>query len=292
VLCCTNSDYARSEYCRIEAVQVLDVPGKENRDVLDIRMPDEANPVSEALSQRGIDSVVAAAETLQETWEKCCRFLGFAPSALPRRETNGTVTSFEVMGRPFEMAIDPGWNVRRIDHTDGRTDTTVASFVRQIGGVRIEGVLIVGVWAISVSRAGAISVPREAGTNDRAMFEAIIDAIREWNRYGGKVFYPRGVHVVHVPGLCGADGKPVAHPAFTYLDPGWNDYDRAIRVPLAQCTWHRQYPIRVALPGAPSALEFVFGFDVKGVASDDFATFCRHAYLMDDLVRSLRFEQT
>jgi hypothetical protein len=119
------------------------------------------------------------------------------------------------------------------------------------------------------------------------MFEAIIATIREWNRHG-KILYPRGVHVVHVPALHTAS-QVVAHPAFTYLDPETQsgESDQGLRVPLDKCTWHRKYSIRVAPPHMPSEMEFCFDFDMRGVAHDDFATFCRHAYMMDDLVRGL-----
>lgn len=80
----------------------------------------------------------------------------------------------------------------------------------------------------------------------------------------------------------------VAHPAFTYLDTGRED-DKGKDVPIENCTWHRKYSIWVTPPHMPSDMEFCFDFDMKGVKHDDFATFCRYAYLMDDLVRGLRF---
>ncbi len=282
VICCTNSGYAQSEYCQIEAMQVLDVPGKESRHILDLRIPDEPNAVSEALQKHGSESVVHDEQTMLKTWESCCRFLGVQDSNLPERANYRTPRHFEVAGTPFHMAMDAKWEVRPVGKQIRGGNTVIAFFSQNVGSVTLEGELVVGPWAISL--------PGQADINDREMFEAIISTIREWNRHG-KILYPRGVHVVHVPALHDSR-RLIAHPAFTYLDPGTQsgEQDKGLKVPLSDCTWHRKYCIRVAPPHMPSEMEFCFDFDMRGVAHDDFATFCRYAYLMDDLVRWLGFE--
>lgn len=281
VICCTNSGYAQSEYCQIEAMQVLDVPGKESRHILDLRLPDEPNAISEALQRYGSESVVHEEQILQDTWNSCCRFLGMNSSSLPKRETGGAVNSFDVEGRPFLIALDAGWKIRRAGKQIRGGNTIIAFFSRKVGAVMLEGELVVGPWAIGL--------PGQTDINDRDMFEGIIATIREWNRHG-KILYPRGVHVVHVPALRTAS-QLMAHPAFTYLDPGTQsgEYNKGIQVPLNECIWHRKYCIRVMPPHMPTEMEFCFDFDMKGVACDDFATFCRYAYVMDDLVRGLQF---
>ena len=231
VICCTNSGYAQSEYCQIEAMQVLDMPGKQSRHILDLRLPDEPNAVSDALQKHGSEAVCHHEQTLQNTWESCCRFLGIQCDSLPERTIDGELNRFEVAGRPFLIALDSKWEIRRVDKQIRGGNTVIAFFSRKVGSVTLEGELVVGPWAIGL--------PGQTDSNDRDMFEAIITTIREWNRHG-KILYPRGVHVVHVPSLHTAS-QLVAHPAFTH---------------------------------------------------DDFATFCRHAYLMDDLVRGLSFGKT
>lgn len=281
VICCTNSDYAQSEYCQIEAMQVLDVPGKESRHILDLRIPEEPNALSDALQKYGSESVIHDERELQNTWESCCRFLGVRWDSLPERTRNREVNRFEVAGRPFQIAMDTKWEVKKVGKQIRGGNTVIALFSQKIGSVTLEGELVIGPWAISL--------PGKKDVNDRDMFEAIIATIREWNRYG-KILYPRGVHVVHVPALH-VSQKPIAHPAFTYLDSGMDsgEQEKGLRVPLSQCTWHRKYSILVGAPHMTSDMEFCFDFDMRGVAHDDHSTFCRYAYMMDDMVRGLSF---
>lgn len=277
-LCCTNSGYAASEYCRIEAMQVLDVPGKEHRNILELRMPAEANAISNALLSHGSKSVVVAESDLQDTWRQCCEFLGVKSDDLPERESGGQTVLLEMDDRPFTINISSEWSVMNFDMQRGLGNVAIAGFTRKIGSICLECVLNAGPWAISLLE--------DCQSDDRAMFEAITATLRGWNR-AGKVFYPKGVHVVHVPALHTATQR-VGHPAFTYLDPDRDDYGGR-EVPIEKCVWHRKYSIRVTPPHMPSEMEFCFDFDMRGVAHDDFATFCRYAYMMDDLVRGLKF---
>lgn len=178
------------------------------------------------------------------------------------------------------MAMDAKWEVRPVGKQIRGGNTVIALFSQRIGSVTLEGELVIGPWAISL--------PGHTDVNDRDMFESIIKAFKYWNHRQGKIYYPRGVHVIHIPALHSEDTAMVAHPAFTYLDTGRED-DKGKDVPIENCTWHRKYSIWVTPPHMPSDMEFCFDFDMKGVKHDDFATFCRYAYLMDDLVRGLRF---
>ncbi len=274
IICYTNAGYAHSEYCQIEAMQVLDVPGKENRHILDLRMPEEPNVVSAKLQQKGSSAVIVDEQSLEETWSQCCEFLRIQKDTLPKREMAGRFIRLAVGKTPFHMEINEDWSVIGINHDNIK----IANFIRKIDKISLECLLTVGPWHIDL--------PDGAQSENREMFDAIIEEFNEWNR-DGKIFYPRGVHVVHVPALHNTY-QLTAHPAFTYLDSGSDVYDGR-EVPIEKCTWHRKYIIRVTPPHMPSEMEFCFDFDMRGVAHDDFATFCRYAYLMDDLVRGLRF---
>lgn len=278
-LCCTNAGYSASEYCRIEAMQVLDVPGKEHRNILELRMPAEPNAISTALQQKGSDAVSVDEQTLGETWSQCCEFLGIPNETLPRRETGGHIVRLNVAETQFHINIDDRWSVNEyikpvVPIKLGNIIS--AGFTREIGTVCLECILIVGPVTIVFPEG-----------DDRAMFEALIDGMRMMNRMG-KILYTKGVHVVHVPALHNTS-QLYAHPAITYLDPDRDDYDGR-QVPIEKCVWHRKYSIQVTPPHMPSPMEFVFDFDMRNVAHDDFVTFCRHAYMMDDLVRGLGFD--
>ena len=275
-ICCTNSGYAASEYCRIEAMQVLDLPGKEHRNILELRMPDEPNAISNALQSRGSKSVVVEGARLQETWRQCCEFLGINCDDLPEREKGGQTLRLEMANRPFSLCISSEWSVTTLNKRMGHGNIKIANFTRKIGEICLECVLKIGPWAIDL--------PDGTRSDDREMFEAITGTLGGWNQ-AGKIFYPKGVHVLHVPALHTSTQR-VGHPAFTYLDPDRDDYGGR-QVPIEKCVWHRKYCIRVTPPHMPTDMEFCFDFDMRGVAHDDFATFCRHAYLMDDLVRGL-----
>jgi hypothetical protein len=277
VICCTNSGYAQSEYCRIEAMQVLDVPGKESRHILDLRLPDEPNAVSEALQRHGSEAVYHEEQTLQNTWDRCCQFLRLDNSNLPKREEGGDRNRFELAGRDFYLATDSRWEIKRVNKLISRNNTVIAFYSRKVEAVTLYGELVVSPNAVL-----------HFSGNQRDDFESAIKAIPEWNRAVGKILYPRGVHVVHLPALHSVL-QAVAHPAFTYLDPDRNDYSDARDVPIEKSVWHRKYIIRVTPPHMPTDMEFYFDFDMRGVAHDDFATFCRYAYMMDDLVRGLSF---
>jgi len=278
VICCTNAGYAQSEYCQIEAMQVLDVPGKKSRHILDLRMPGEPNTISVALQQKGSGSVIVDEHSLEDAWSQCCAFLGLPIGPLPKREMGSNMVHLKAGKVPFHIHIDESWSLNEVNGPMGHGNIRIARFIRKIGKVCLECELKIGPWAIGL--------PDGVQSNDRAMFEAIIGAFNKWNQEG-KIFYPRGVHVVHVPALH-SGLQVVAHPAFTYLEPDRDDYGGR-QVPIENCTWHRKYSIRVTPPHMPTDMEFCFDFDMRGVAHDDFKTFCRYAYLMDDLVRGLGF---
>jgi len=280
VICCTNSSYAQSDYCRIEAMQVLRIPGKKAGDILNLQMPDDDNEMSNAMQKYGCKAHALKENRLEPAWGEICQFLHLPASTLP---TNRTVNPIELKAdnRSFQLVTDPEWVIRDTHQGINKLNTVVATFRRQVGSICIDGNLTVGPWTIEL--------PANAEMRDRDLFEAIIkEANKYWNQKQGKIYYTRGVHVIHIPALCSETGALVAHPAFTYLDTGRDDYEGR-NVPIEKCTWHRKYSIRVAPPYMPTKVEFCFDFDFKGIAHDDFKTFCRHAYLMDDLVRGLRF---
>ncbi len=281
VLCCTNTGYAASEYCRIEAMQVLDVPGKEYRNILELRMPAESNAISTALQQKGSGAVIVKDQSLDETWYKYCKFLGIQNETLPKRETGGNTVRISVAESYFYMNINERWSVNEINTRMEYGNIISTSFTRKIGNVSLECVLIIGSHL-------QFDIGWTEKFDNRAMFESIIASIPRWTTDSEKIIYPRGVHVIHVPALQ-LSSQLIAHTAITYLDSDRDDYFDAYDVPIEKCVWHRKYIILVPPPYMPSAMEFCFDFDMRGVAHDDFATFCRYAYMMDDLVRGLGF---
>ncbi len=279
VICCTNSSYSQSDYCRIEAMQVLRIPGKKAGDILNLQMPDDANEMSSAMQKYGCKAHAMQENQLESSWDEICQFLHLPASALPTKKSANPF-DLKVDNCSFQLFTDSEWLIRDTRPNIKNLNAVVATFRRQVGSICIDGNLTVGPWTIEL--------PANAEMRDRDLFEAIIKAFKYWNQKQGKIYYPRGVHVIHIPALCSETGALVAHPAFTYLDTGRDDYEGR-NVPVEKWTWHRKYSIRVAPPYMPTEVEFCFDFDFKGIAHDDFKTFCRYAYLMDDLVRGLRF---
>jgi hypothetical protein len=258
-------------------MQVLSNPGKSGASILDISMSEDENIISERIKRIG---GYEANVFKSGGYEKIFEFFGIDTKSFPERGFANETKKFKWKSLRFNLDVLANWKLKKTFVPIKGGSRGVAKFHCIIDSIQINGELKIGPWAISY--------PEQVDDNGRGMFDSVIKTIRWWNE-GGKVLYPRGVHVVHVPAIMDRDKVIMAHPAFTYLDPGVTSYEGR-NVPLGQCKWHRKYSIRVCSPYSDQDLEFCFDFDLHGVDADDFRTFCKYAYLMDDLVQSLSID--
>lgn len=261
-LCFTNNRYVRSEHTRREIEQLLESGNCGPGDIIEIQVPAEAGPHSE------YPELAHSRSTEHQFLEATLRYIE-GTVGKPILPGGNLVETARHLRRDFEDGRETyslevgGWEVAEtlLFRSDGH-DLEGPHFTRYCDGHLLVGTLIVG-DQVHRPRASADDV------NDRECYRAAIDFAKLYYIYerwpwGTVVERLRGLHLVFLHGH--------SHIGFT--------------TQTLFRRWYRRYSVVLPYPRNRQVLEFAFLFRFEGSFSD----FCRHAYLMDDLVLSLRLE--
>lgn len=258
-VCFTNDRYVDSPYCRREIEQLLD-PGNCGPDnIIEIMVPDEPGTRARypdlshahSLEHRSIQETLAH---IEKTTGKPVR-TSVSPDTSESEDRRG----FDNGRETYSLAVQ-GWDVSErtyLPSTGG--DLEGPKVRRRCGDFLMWGNLIVG---------DQVDNPRAWGTtlSDRQCYKYAIDFAKHYfyKRWWWRcVERPVGLHLFFSHGF--------SHIGFTAKN--WFG------------VWTRRYSVIVRHPKTGKPLEFAFIFFFRG----PFNEFCRHAYLMDELVESLEF---
>lgn len=257
-ICFTNDRYVDSPYCRREIEQLLAPNNCGPNKILEIMLPHEAGPhdrypdLSRALSIEH--------RFIHETLLQIGKMTGkpVQTTVPPAKSEPEVRRTFDNGRESYSLAVQ-GWEVSErtyLPSTGGDLEGSKVS--RVCGDFAMWANLIVG---------DQVDNPRAWGTtlDDRKCYKYAIDFGRHyffkrwWWRFVEK---PVGLHLFFSHGF--------SHIGFT--SKNWFN------------VWTRRYSVILPHPRTRKPLEFAFIFFFRG----PFAEFCRYAYLMDELVESLR----
>jgi tetratricopeptide (TPR) repeat protein len=249
----TNDDYAESEYCDREMVQLLQCCGASN--VLEIQIPCEPKTRQRYPQLEGSPTHVFTGD-VNELMNFVTRETGWGiePSVGDTPRGKGDYFEGDCLGHPYRIDVS-GWQLQdRSFHGGG------PCYVREVEGYDIFWNLQYGEEFSPQAYEARLGLSQK---NDRDLYEELCDYARSYFtrlKPGSRV---AGVHLLFLDG--------VSHFAVTYRDGRF---------------WKRRYSIMLSHPETSRMAEFVFTFQFPGVY---FKWFCRYVELMDKLVRTLQW---
>ena len=258
-LAITNDRYAESEYCRLEMHDLLERCGPER--VLEIKVPAEDGPHRQFPGLEA--SPQATAADLNDALSFVNAELGWEVELPP---SNGAAAAGPkeiravCMGYVYRLDIS-GWEVLEAGLEQLPDGTEKGPVLRR--GLDGGGEVHVNVYAGPETATAARSQDRDA--DDREMYNELLDYLpRHVGRLSAKV---QGVHLMFHKGL--------SQMAVTYRMPRrYGGY------------WTRKHSVVIPGPHGNEPAEFVFTFGFSG----PFREYCRHAHLMDELVRTVEWD--
>ena len=250
-LAITNDRYAASVHCRMEMEELLQRLGPSQ--VMEARLPPEDEThrtFPELAGSRQVES-----SSVDDILDFVRRETGWGIGPAPTTEGSRPRT---VEGRAFggTYVLDSsGWEVdeRGGERLEGETIRGPVFHLAE-GEHRLVGNIYSGPEVAPEAR-------REGRTtDDRAMYDALIPYVRK--HVGTLDAGVRGVHLLFHGGF--------SQMLVTYRLAGY---------------WTRKYSVILERPGKAHPTEFVFTFGFFG----PFREYCRHAHLMDRMVKTLRW---
>lgn len=248
----TNNDYADSEFCEKEMVQLLQFCGAEN--IIEIMIPDESK-THQKYEQLKKNPAHIFAGDVDETLNFVAQNTGWkiAPFIQAARNLGEDIFEGNCLGETYTIDVT-GWElIDKSFHGGG------PCYVRNVEGLDVFWNLQYGE---DYSPRAYEARLRLSQKNDRALYEELCHYA---NRYFGEYKPGSRITAVHLLFIEGSSNF-----AITYHDGNF---------------WKRRYSIMFLHPETYRVAEFVFTFQFPG----SFKQYCRCVALMDDLVLTLNW---
>ena len=247
----TNSKWADSDWCTdVEAKPLLDrLPPIP---CLEVRKPSEVGPHDKVKKLRNVPHIDAHAKDRWTILQEIATGLGFAIQTKSAVRSERRPLRGQVNSINYELNIE-GWNVVG-NATASLGNLVLPRLSRTDDGVLVTVNIVVGKVAWQRRELNA--------PDNRKVFENLLSLAKQYFEHAPLAGKCVGVHLVRHDNL--------SHGAFTY----WGGKG-----------WCRKYDIVLSARDGGADIAFTFTCFVGG----DFACFCRHAWLFDDLVDSLSY---
>jgi len=262
-ICFTNDKYFGSSNCLKELALLMDVKNCGLQNIIEIRLPAKYLPLQKYPALAESQSIEY--RDVNETLDFIRRFSRLSIIPMEALDSSIRTTSiFQYNGKTYSLDL-AGWDVthQKSSQPDEDGDVKGPRFQRWCGQNRMFGHLLLGKQDLHVSRL-IRSEDYQEYFDDRKYFK---DAVEFANVYYRKIWRQKGagIHLVFLP-----DFSQHSQIAFTTL--------------FGPKVWSRLYSIIVPDQTNNRDKELAFFFFFEG----EFQGFCRHAYLMDKVVSSLK----
>jgi len=274
----TNDLYAESDWCKFEMTQLLDSCGPGIQKVIEVKNHEQVGGLLKEFPELELDG--RPSRTLDDP-NDILSFIGEITKrpihdiSIERPKGIPHVFEGKCMGKTYQLDISE-WQVVKYGGTpeplpellqnveglpEGLQNVAGPHFRRNMGNDKVEMNLYFGP---ELSRKAI----RES-EDDREMYYQLIEyASDHFENLRSELHVTptdHGVHLVHV--------GDYAQIALTYWMHGY---------------WTRKYSVIIFHSESGDAVEFVFTFGFSGPSSS-FQRFCRYGYIMDNLVKSLKW---
>jgi|GEM_PF-6861556 len=248
----TNDDYASSEYCEKEMVQLLEFCGVDN--IIEIMIPQEPKTHRKypQLKDRPAHVFTGDVEAMLDFIIQKTRWR-IKPSVQILRHEHRKFFEGDCLGKPYEVDVT-GWELIEKSFQGGGP-----CYVQDVEGRDIFWNLQYGQEYSPKAYEARFRLSQKS---DRDLYNELCDYANHYFSHLKPDFKVVGVHLFFL--------ENISNFALTYHDGKF---------------WKRRYSIMLRHPQNHDIAEFVFTFQVSG----SFKQYCCYVELMDDLVMTLRW---